>query len=538
MLRRLVILAITLLAVATAAEVVVRVAGWTPNDALLDPSLRARIDGQRIVKDPALLFRMAGNPITCAGVPGRTLDTGDRDRRLRVVLCGGRMASGADVATDDSIGARLERQLQRELPGARVEVAMLGVPGHSTAQSARLLQRHLTDLQADLVVICCEVTADAARVAATDAEAIAMLIQPPRLHLQRAWQLWRRPAADPQAPRRRVPTEETKRNVEWMIDAARRAGAEAWVCVAPYPITWDAENPALLDYTRTVTETANGRSSVLLETEETTRAYQRSLEGLPLCAEVGSSHGFWQGEQLSQPGSLLVAELIANRIRALPRYGALVQRTADPALRLERIQPTSVAALTASDVEVFGAGLDGQARVWVGDRNVATQPIAGGVRAKLPIDLMPGVHEVAVSTPRGLVAGMQLTVTAPPLQVTSVADFSGIRLTISGQAPAGAKLRLLTAPVANTTAEATPAGPFWLRYLSRQARWNHAPFCFANLPLEQVEATAAQDGTFSASLRPTVEAGQLNLAVQGVIWLPGEPPHGVTTELAVHQLSK
>lgn len=542
MLRRLVILAIALLALLTVAELVVRVAGWTQGDAQVEPTLRTLIDGQRLVRDPVLVWRMnpAGpTPLDPLGLPSRALDAHKTDRHLRVALVGGSLVSGFAGSDDDSVAARLERQVQRELPGARVEVAQVAAPFYSSHQSARLLQRCLPALAADLVVICFDASADATPATfASDAETTAALSHPPRLHLQRAWQTWRRSSATATSAKTRVPLDDAKRNLEMMIDAARRAGAEVWVCVAPYGPDSEAKLPAVRDYAQAAAAVAAARTCVFLETDETVRAYRRSLDGLPICGEVGEVHGFWRGDELSRPGAALVAELIGSRMRALPRHVALSQRPAEATLQIQKIEPPSVAALSSAEITVSGTGFDANARLWIGDRRVSAQVVQGGLRAKLPIDLVPGRHAAGVSTPQGFVTGGDLTITAPPLQVSSVADFAGVRLDVRGEATAGAKLRLLTSAVANTTAEPTPAGPFWLRYQAKLARWNHAPFCFENVPLEQVEATAGQDGKFSVILRARPEPGQLSVAVQGVIWLPGDRPRGVVTDLAVHQISK
>jgi hypothetical protein len=544
---------LALLALTTLVEIGLRVAKWPPADGALEFVDQRWRDRSQFVPDLARFWRLAPGPgVGPQGLRGADHDAEKLDRHLRVAVVGSSLAYGEGATDDDSVAGRIERLLQREVPAAKVEVQRLGVPGYSSHQAVRLWQEHGPRFAPDLVVLCCDLTVDAEpAVHLSDSELSAHLAKPERLQLARAWQEWRRPKLSPAqlaelrdsrdaTHKPRVPLAETRRNVEWLIDQARQIGAEVYVCIPPIALTTEAKRPAVREYAKAVSAAATARDCILLDFDETIRAYARTLADLPPCGEVGTAHGFLRDDVLSRPSLTLVAEMIAARMRTNPRFDALSKRAAE-GVRVDAVEPSSAKSLAAGEITVRGQGFTAATRVWLGERSATAVAVvdANTLRVGLPTDLLPGRHPIWVSTRAGAAVGAaELAIAGPTLTAKSATDFSGLRLELQGAAPAGARVQVFAAPAATTKAVETPAGPFWLRFETRLARWVHAPFCFESLDLPSFAAVAAADGTWQVSGRYAPEDNQAIAALQAVIWLPGEPRRGVVTELLLHQLAR
>lgn len=116
-------------------------------------------DGPRtglVVADPHLIWRLKPVP----SGPGRTNELGLRDTPYRASADVTVLVLGDSVSWGDSVGdvqqvypQRLERLLEEQMPGRVVEVVNAGVPGYSTFQERRYLERDGLALSPDLIVL-------------------------------------------------------------------------------------------------------------------------------------------------------------------------------------------------------------------------------------------------------------------------------------------------------------------------------------------------------------------------------------------------
>ena len=76
-----------------------------------------------------------------------------REGEKRIIVTGDSSIYGWGVRDDETYAVYLERELRSRLPGRRVEVINLGVPGYSTEQTVRLLEQVGWSYAPDLVVV-------------------------------------------------------------------------------------------------------------------------------------------------------------------------------------------------------------------------------------------------------------------------------------------------------------------------------------------------------------------------------------------------
>ena len=116
-------------------------------------------DGPRtglVDADPDLVWRLRPVP----SGPGKTNELGFRDTPYRPQADVKVLVLGDSVSWGDSVGdvhqvfpQRLERLLESRMPGRIVEVVNAGVPGYSTFQERRYLERDGLALSPDLIVL-------------------------------------------------------------------------------------------------------------------------------------------------------------------------------------------------------------------------------------------------------------------------------------------------------------------------------------------------------------------------------------------------
>ncbi len=182
-------------------------------------------------------YGTGGDPVTwrvTIDADGRRRTPGSTGDGPRIVCVGDSVTFGFRVGDEAPFAARLPAALAaRGRAGATV--VNLGVPGYSSFQGRRLLERTLEELRPDVVLIAfgandleADVRSDAEKAAAnaTLAGRAARLVS--GLALTRL--LRGRPSADRTAPdaaptARRVAPEETLENLRAMVRAAREVGA-------------------------------------------------------------------------------------------------------------------------------------------------------------------------------------------------------------------------------------------------------------------------------------------------------------------------
>lgn len=94
-----------------------------------------------------------GNRFGCRGYePAAKKSNAD----LRIICVGASGVSGFAMPFGWSFGILLERRLQSQFPGARVETVLAGVAGFSSEQQRALLEEKMDDFQPDLVIFLAE----------------------------------------------------------------------------------------------------------------------------------------------------------------------------------------------------------------------------------------------------------------------------------------------------------------------------------------------------------------------------------------------
>ncbi len=114
------------------------------------------------------------------------LQKGQKD--IRVVCVGASGVSGFAMPFGWSFGILLERELQKQFPGSRVETVLAGIAGFSSEQQRALLEEKLDSFQADLVIFLAEPHNDMVAAAERDDRENLDRLRP---GLSRTWDLLR-----------------------------------------------------------------------------------------------------------------------------------------------------------------------------------------------------------------------------------------------------------------------------------------------------------------------------------------------------------
>lgn len=552
--RRALTAVVVLVAVLAVAEVALRMLDLpAPSPiAFANPEWQ---DTARFQRTPRTFWRLApdydwGVPINRFGLCGHDPDERKTGRHFRIAVVGGGPAFGARVDFDASFAAQLERTVQDDLPGARVEVLLAAVPGFSTFQSLRLWQDVGPAFAPDLVVLYCGIDDCIPAAKAADADLAKARAEPSRwrlLQLLRQMLAAKEPTAeqlrhlletDDAQHGRRVPATDFEANVRALIDAARAAGAE--VCVVSPPLAPGLKRrPAFADYREALRRAVQARQAVLLDGDALITAFEASMDRPP-CAEVGETHAFRDGTNLTPEAHALMAQLILARVRSHPRFDGLAELASGDTPTAATIDPTTVEALAGSEVKVVGHGFAATPglRVWVGDQWATSLRVVDDetLVLRVPVELVPGTHALRITSALGLSpanAGVQLEVKPSPLQASLRRDGEHLQVSLDGSAPRGSKVEVFVAPAGRAAPIATRAGPFWLQVGVPGEKPARAPFCFGSLSFARFEAVADSGGKWRIDAPWQPDATFANAVLQGVVWLPSDRVQGVATEVAV-----
>ena len=114
-----------------------------------DAELLWRLEADTLFESPAGTTKINAVGLREELVP----DQKKQNNELRVLVTGDSSIYGWGVRDNETYAVYLERELRSRLPGKRIEVINLGVPGYSTEQTIRLLERVGWSYEPDLVVV-------------------------------------------------------------------------------------------------------------------------------------------------------------------------------------------------------------------------------------------------------------------------------------------------------------------------------------------------------------------------------------------------
>ncbi|MFT5682131.1 MAG: lysophospholipase L1-like esterase [Myxococcota bacterium] len=114
-----------------------------------DAELLWRLEPDTLFESPAGTTRINSVGLREALEPSQKKSSGE----LRILVTGDSSIYGWGVRDNETYAVYLERELRGRLPGKRIEVINLGVPGYSTEQTLRLLEKVGWSYEPDLVVV-------------------------------------------------------------------------------------------------------------------------------------------------------------------------------------------------------------------------------------------------------------------------------------------------------------------------------------------------------------------------------------------------
>jgi lysophospholipase L1-like esterase len=139
-----------------ACEVAARVVFPAPPDPTRQPQVVYRVDPEvRYVLAPSQRGWIDDGFVTTnsRGFRGGETDIPKPQGRLRLVVIGDSVAFGMGVNDADTFSQQLEQLLRARYPEREIDVVNLGVPGYATRQEVALLERNLSLLQPDIVLV-------------------------------------------------------------------------------------------------------------------------------------------------------------------------------------------------------------------------------------------------------------------------------------------------------------------------------------------------------------------------------------------------
>ncbi len=114
-----------------------------------DRELLWRLEPDTLFESPAGTTRINSVGLREELEPSQKKSQGEK----RIIVTGDSSIYGWGVRDNETYAVYLERELRSRLPGKRVEVINLGVPGYSTEQTIRLLDRVGWSYEPDLLVV-------------------------------------------------------------------------------------------------------------------------------------------------------------------------------------------------------------------------------------------------------------------------------------------------------------------------------------------------------------------------------------------------
>lgn len=465
--------------------------------------------------DPELFWLMSPEHPECNehGLRGPWCDGARADNELRLLAVGDSCTFGYGVAWQEGYAVQLERRLQAAHPDRVVRSALAALPGWSTFQDRRLLDRVLPATAPDVVVFYCGSWNDFMPAVGADDAAIAARLEASRLLalLQGAMA----PDADAcmqaflrgEAPYgRRVAPSAFTTNLEHMVAACLGAGARVVLVVPSHPPDTTARCPALALYRERVVAAARRFDLPVVDLADVVQ--QLDPDGAPaLPGEATACFLDWV-----HPTASLHAALAAALASALAVPAAAPAPASPPLLPPAAGRELVVALPPASTGRMQ--------RLWLGDVPVAgAHRGPGGLHVPLPVELPPGEHVLELVDAGGRHVLGRYDVAAPGLHPTVERLGGGVRVTFRGEGPPGRLVWLWTTRSVTPRPVPTPFGPFGLD-VPALARPVAGVVRFDLASDGRHQAIVAADGSWSLQVELPAAAGASPAFAQALVLDP------------------
>lgn len=412
--------------------------------------------------DPDCFWRLAPRhpEANALGLRGPWWNGEKTGNELRILAVGDSCTFGFGVRWHETWGVQLERRLQTLHPDRVVTSGLAALPGYSTFQNHRLLERVLPSVRPDVVAFYCGAWNDFVPAAgASDAELAAQLAASRLLLLLRGLvrpdlEHFRQAFANGAVPHgRRVPEDAFVGHLTAMVAASRAAGA-AVVLVAPsHPPDTTARYPGLAAYRDHVVAVAQRLQVPCVDLAAVSRDLDPTT-GPPLPGHATACFLDWV-----HPAPNLHAAL-ADRLAAtlFPAVSPAVAPSTQALPPLSRT-PDGATLLVAGGARGTGP----LSRVWLGNRPSTAWIHDADLVATIPAAMPPGEHELQVVDAAGARTLGRYVVPPPPLAARHAGcDDQLARIAFSGNGEPGHIVLLWATHERAADACATPFGPFLL----------------------------------------------------------------------------
>ena len=372
-----------------------------------------------IADDPHLFWKLTPThpDHNHMGLRGPWFETQRTPSELRILAVGDSCTYGMGVPWAGSWGIQLERNLQMRFPTRLVRAGLVAVPGWSTYQNRRMLERVMPLVKPDVVVFYCGAWNDhAPAVLAADSE-LARQQQSLRIGVMLRSVL--APSIDeslaafsrgekPFGPR--VPAAQFRENLTAMAANCFAAGAEVAFVVPAHSHGTSERHPGLEEYRSIVRDVASQFRAPAIELEQLARGVdrdrgvERRIQGLSY-----------------DPCFLDRVHPAANLHAAIGRDVAAAVLLELPSVRApDRGELASLSRDSGTgEVVAPAAHVRGMVvhRAWLGDHFVPDMRMGDGqFRWRVRADAAPGSHVLWAVTDTGLAA--LGTVEIPPVSIS------------------------------------------------------------------------------------------------------------------------
>ncbi len=452
--RRLLAVSLGCVVALGAGEIAVRILGLPDTSRLF---LSAQdFSPSEFRSDPDLFWLLSRNHPEAneLGVRGPWFSAEKRAGEYRILAVGDSCTFGAGVAWEETWGVQLERTIQAAHPDRAVRVGLAALPGYSTFQDERLLDRILPAVAPDLAVFYCGAWNDHVPAAGADDATLAA-----RLSTSRLFALVHalfEPGLAPvraafergEAPNgRRVPVDDFERRLGAMAERCRAAGAAVVFIVPSQPPDTQRRFPGLLAYRDAVRRAADRAGAALVDLADV--CSRLDPDGAPpLPGHTTACFMDWV-----HPTRTVYAALAAAVFARIDGGTA----SAEPA-DLPLLAPRDGAVAVAADAD--GAV---PLRVWIGERPARAAIVGGELRATVPECMPPGDHVLQVVGSSGARSLGIVRIGARPLEaVWSPGDGAARTIALSGEALPGDVVVAFVANERLATPVPTPCGPLFV----------------------------------------------------------------------------
>ena len=464
------------------------------------------------------------------------------DEALRVLCVGDSCTYGAGVDDWQSYAMLLEESL-RQRTGQRVVVIRVAAPGYTTYQNRVQLQQWLPAFRPHLVTLYLGAWNDyVACVGRTDRERAGTALALGRLlartaearHREEVQAAFRSAATRANSAstgllhplRRRVPLDDFRENVRWMVDESQRHGAEVFVLIPPLPATTEFRHPVALEYRDALREAAGQANAGVIDAAATFQALET-----PGAEAPRKSPWFLDWVHPSAAGHRVLARLVLDRwVRTHPF-------SADDASPLPTragytLDASPFAACEGGSVTVRGS-LKGVTRVWIGPALVLPHSLdAGRFAVDVPASLPPGQHALRLECGAAgavVVSGCTVTVLPARLEAATWRTEDGIRIRLHAHGPPRGRVTVWVSPRPFAEPRSTRFGDFLLHDAVSEGSNSDVPFTPGNVDLNPLVGRFTETGEWRREWRVPDSVHGSTLCFQGLVLRPGRTEVGAFT---------